>query len=205
MREPTGKASDWLKRTMAMEEAVTAILTATGEDVSREGLKETPARVAQAWLDWTKGYEVEDPAKLLKTFEDGAEGTAGSDELVIVNGIELYSHCEHHMAPFFGTATVAYIPQGKVVGLSKLARVVDAYAQRFQVQERLTNQIADCIHGALEPLGVGVVIRARHHCMCSRGVGKQRSTTITSALRGVLRTKPEARAEFLSLVDHDCP
>lgn len=162
----------------------------------RPGLLETPTRAANAWLDWTAGYDVE-PGSLLKTFEDGAEGCG--DELVIVKGIEFYSHCEHHLAPFFGQAVVAYIPDKKVVGLSKLARVVDAYAKRLQVQERMTNQIADCIHDTLKPLGVGVLVEATHFCMCSRGVGKQHSTTITSALRGALRDKPEARAEFLAL------
>ena len=162
----------------------------------REGLRETPARASRAWHDWTSGYDVE-PGTLLKTFEDGAEGCG--DELVIVRGIEFYSHCEHHLAPFFGTATVAYIPDKRVVGLSKLARVVDAYAKRLQVQERMTNQIADCIADTLHPVGVGVLVCATHLCMCSRGVAKQHSTTVTSALRGALREKPEARAEFLAL------
>ena len=160
----------------------------------RAGLAETPARVAKAWAFWTQGYH-QDPAALLKTFDDGAEGV---DEMVTVRDIEIYSHCEHHMAPFFGVAHIAYIPQGKIVGLSKLARVADAFARRLQVQERLTNQIADCINEALEPLGVGVVIEAKHMCMCSRGVGKQGSTTITSALRGAMRHSSEARAEFLA-------
>jgi GTP cyclohydrolase I len=179
------------------ETAVRSLLWNIGEDPHREGLQETPGRVVKAWQEWTQGYAIKDPGKLLKTFEDGAEQCG--DELVVVNGIELYSHCEHHMAPFFGTASVAYIPAGRVVGLSKLARVVDAYSQRLQVQERLTNQIADCIHDALQPVGVGVIIRAKHFCMCSRGVGKQGSTTTTSALRGAIREKPEARAEFMSL------
>lgn len=179
------------------ETAVRSLLWSIGEYPFREGLRETPARVVAAWQEWTQGYAIKDPGKLLKTFTDGAE--LCGDELVVVNGIELYSHCEHHMAPFFGTASVAYIPQKRVVGLSKIARVVDAYAKRLQVQERLTNQIADCIHDNLEPLGVGVIIRAKHFCMCSRGVGKQGSTTTTSALRGALREKPEARAEFMAL------
>lgn len=179
-----------------VETAVRSILWSIGEWPFREGLKETPARVAAAWQEWTKGYNIKDPKQLLKTFEDGAKGV---DEMVVVNGIEFYSHCEHHMAPFFGTASVAYIPNGRVVGLSKLARVVDAYAQRLQVQERLTNQIADCVHEALKPLGVGVIMRARHFCMCSRGVHKQSSSTTTSALRGAMRTTAAARAEFLHL------
>lgn len=179
------------------EAAIRSLLKFIGEDPTREGLQETPARVVAAWREWTQGYQLQNPAELLKTFKDGAELCL--DEMVVVNGIEFYSHCEHHMAPFFGTASVAYIPNGRVVGLSKLARVVDAYSQRLQVQERLTHQIADCIDEALEPLGVGVIMRAKHFCMCSRGVGKQGSTTTTSALRGALREKPEARAEFISL------
>lgn len=164
------------------------------EELQRGGLEETPARVAKAWRFWLQGY-AQDPVALLKTFEDGAEGV---DEMVTVRDIEIYSHCEHHMAPFFGVAHIAYIPQGKIVGLSKLARVADVFARRLQVQERLTNQIADCIESTLKPLGVGVVIEAKHFCMCSRGVGKQGSTTITSALRGAMRHSPEARAEFLA-------
>jgi GTP cyclohydrolase I len=122
------------------------------------------------------------------------------DEMVLVKDIEIYSHCEHHLAPFFGVAHIAYIPFEKVVGLSKLARVADAYSKRLQVQERITNQIANTIHETLNPVGVGVMLKCRHFCMCSRGVGKQGSTTITSALRGAMRTRASARAEFLSLV-----
>ncbi len=188
--------TDFNERARMIEGSVNTLLAAIGER-PREGLQETPARVARAWLEWTQGYEIGDPGTLLKTFEDGSEECG--DEMVVVNGIELYSHCEHHMAPFFGTASVAYIPKGRVVGLSKIARVVDAFARRLQVQERLTNQIANCINGALEPMGVGVIIRAKHFCMCSRGVGKQGSRTTTSALRGALRNLPEARAEFIAL------
>lgn len=180
----------------ASESIIRDLLTFIGEDPNREGLRETPARVLKAWRAWTQGYDM-DPAKVLKTFEDGAEGC---DEMVAVKSIELYSHCEHHMAPFFGVAHVAYIPDKKIVGLSKLARVVDIFAQRLQVQERLTNQIADAIHQNLNPLGVGVVVEAKHFCMCSRGVGKQGSTTVTSALRGAIKDKPAARAEFLNLI-----
>ncbi len=178
-----------------IEDNIRRILQYVGEDPTREGLLETPKRVAKAWKHWCQGYH-QDPTAVLKTFEDGAEGT---DEMVIVRNIELYSHCEHHMAPFFGVAHVAYIPNKKIVGLSKLARVTDIFAQRLQVQERLTNQIADCIQETLNPIGVGVVIEAKHFCMCSRGVGKQGSTTITSALRGAIKDKPAARAEFLAL------
>lgn len=173
------------------------MLKAIGDDPTREGLKETPMRVVKAWSEWFSGYH-KNPAAILKTFEDGAEG---ADEMVIVRNIDLFSHCEHHMAPFFGKAHVAYIPNGRVVGLSKLARVVDVYARRLQVQERITNQVADLINDVLQPVGVGVVIEATHFCMCSRGVNKQGSTTITSALRGALKDKPEARAEFMGLIN----
>lgn len=178
------------------ESVVRDLLQIIGEDPSREGLRETPARVIKAWRHWCQGYE-QDPKDVLKTFEDGAEGC---DEMVVVKDIELYSHCEHHMAPFFGVAHVAYIPRQRIVGLSKLARVVDIYSQRLQVQERLTNQIAKSIFEVLDPLGVGVVVEAKHFCMCSRGVGKQGSTTVTSALRGVFKDRPEVRQEFLNLV-----
>lgn len=177
------------------EGLIRGLLQMVGEDPDREGLRETPARVVKAWKHWCQGYN-QTPHEILKTFEDGAEGT---DEMVIVRDIQLYSHCEHHMAPFYGKAHVAYIPKNRIVGLSKLARVVDIYAHRLQVQERLTNQVADAINDVLEPIGVGVIIEATHHCMCSRGVNKQGSTTVTSALRGAIKTKPEARAEFLAL------
>lgn len=177
------------------EALIKQLLATLGEDPQREGLLETPARVMKAWRHWTNGYAME-AADVLKTFEDGAEGT---DELVIVRDIQLYSHCEHHMAPFFGKAHVGYIPNKRIVGLSKLARVVDIFAHRLQVQERLTNQIANAIDEVLEPLGVAVVIEATHFCMCSRGVNKQGSTTVTSALRGAIKDKPAARAEFMAL------
>lgn len=171
------------------------ILTELGEDTSRPGLEETPQRAAKAWKDWTSGYS-QNPHALLKVFDEDSR----VDEMVVMRNVEFYSHCEHHLAPFFGTMHIAYIPApGRVVGLSKLARVADVYAKRLQVQERLTNQIADCLMEGLEPLGVGVVVEAKHFCVCSRGVGKQHSTTVTSALRGVFREKPEVRAEFLAL------
>lgn len=179
----------------SFEDNVRRLLQFIGENPARGGLLETPHRVAKAWGHWTSGY-AKDPAKVLKVFEDGADGC---DEMVIVKDIPFYTHCEHHLAPFFGTATVAYIPNGKIVGLSKLSRVVDLFARRLQVQERLTNQIADAIEENLQPKGVGVVIRARHLCMESRGICQQGHHTITSALRGVLKSKPEARAEFMAL------
>ncbi len=168
-----------------------------GEDPTRPGLIETPARVVKAWKEWTNGYG-QDATALLKTFEDGAE--LCGDEMVVVRDIEMYSHCEHHLAPFFGVAHVAYIPDKKIVGLSKIARLVDMFAHRLQVQERLTNQIANAIDEVLQPKGVGVMISAKHFCMCSRGVGKQQSTTVTSALRGALLNEPSAKAEFLRLI-----
>ena len=183
------------KEGTGVEDNVVRLLQFIGEDPTRGGLIETPKRVAKAWQYWCSGYEVDIPA-LLKTFEDGADGC---DEMVVVKDIPFYTHCEHHMAPFFGTATVAYIPNGKIVGLSKLPRIVDAFARRLQVQERLTNQIADAIDGNLSPLGVGVIIKARHLCMESRGIQQQGHCTITSALRGVIRNTPAARAEFLDL------
>lgn len=161
----------------------------------REGLVETPARVAKAWQFWCSGYD-EDPAAVLKVFSDGAEGC---DQMVMVKDIPLYSKCEHHLADIFGTATVAYIPNGKVVGLSKISRVVNIFARRLQVQERLTNQIADAVNDHLEPIGVGVLIKARHMCMESRGICQQGHHTITCALRGALREQAETRAEFMSM------
>lgn len=164
-------------------------------DDVRGGLEETPDRVAKAWEFWTSGYSM-DPAAILKTFEDGAEGV---DEMVVVKDIPFYSHCEHHMAPIFGTATIGYIPQGRVVGLSKLSRLLEVYARRLQVQERLTCQVADALMKHLQPLGCGVVIKARHLCMESRGVCQQGHHTVTSAMRGAFKDKSEVRSEFLQL------
>lgn len=178
-----------------MQLAIESILRELGENPERPGLLETPKRVAKAWRDWTSGMG-QDPIAVLKVFDD--EGSR-VDEMVVQRNIEFYSHCEHHMAPFFGVAHVAYIPRDGVVGLSKLARVTDIFAKRLQVQERITNQIADALMEGLNPLGVGVVLEAKHFCMCSRGVGKQGSTTVTSALRGVFRERHEVRAEFLAL------
>lgn len=178
-----------------VEDNIVRLLQYIGEDPKRGGLLETPKRVAKAWTHWCSGYNVDIPG-LLKTFEDGADGC---DEMVLIRNIPFYTHCEHHMAPFFGTATVAYIPDGVIVGLSKIPRVVDAFARRLQVQERLTNQIADALQDNLKPKGVGVIIKARHLCMESRGIQQQGHETITSALRGVMRDLPEARAEFLDL------
>jgi len=177
------------------EDIITRLLLCIGEDPDREGLRDTPVRVLRAWKEWATGY-AQDPATILKTFEDGA---AGFDELVIVHNIPVISKCEHHLADIIGHAHVGYIPNGKIAGLSKLARLVDCFARRLQVQERLTVQIADALQRHLEPLGVGVLIRAAHHCMSTRGVKIHGSTTSTSAMRGALLTKPEARKEFFDL------
>jgi GTP cyclohydrolase I len=176
-------------------DAVIRLLQYIGEDPTREGLRQTPDRVLRAWREWCSGYGA-DPAEVLTTFEDGA---ARVDELVVMRGIPVYSTCEHHLAPFFGTATIGYIPNGRIVGLSKLDRLTNIFAKRLQVQERLTNQIADALEENLEPLGVGVIITCRHMCMESRGVYTPGTPTTTSALRGALYDDARARAEFMAL------
>ena len=170
------------------------ILNLIGEDPTREGLVKTPHRVAKAMQYITHGYQL-DPKSIIQS----AIFNENHSEMIIVKDIELYSMCEHHMLPFYGKAHVAYIPNGKITGLSKIARVVDAYARRLQVQERLTTQIRDCIQEALDPLGVAVVIEAKHMCMMMRGVQKQNSMTTTSAFTGVFR-QVETRNEFLNLI-----
>lgn len=175
------------------EDNIRRILQMVGEDANREGLLETPKRVVKAWAHWCSGYG-KDPAEVLKVFEDGADNY---DQMVCVRNIPIYSHCEHHLAPFFGTATIAYIPNQKIVGLSKLSRLADIFARRLQVQERLTTQIADALQDALAPKGVGVLIRCRHMCMESRGVSQQGSETVTTALRGVILDQEQVRLEFL--------
>ena len=166
------------------------------EEELREGLQDTPNRVAKAFSHWFGGYDADIAGILSTQFQDGGEGY---DEMVIVKDIPFYSKCEHHMADIFGTATVAYIPNGRVVGLSKISRVVDAFARRLQVQERLTKQIADALVEHLDPIGAGVVIKARHMCMESRGICQQGHHTVTSALRGVLKDDASARSEFMAL------
>lgn len=178
------------------EDAVVRMLSAIGEDANREGLQETPKRVVKAWGEWFKGYN-QNPADVLKVFEDGAEGYG---EMVLLTNIPVYSHCEHHVTPFVGVAHVAYIPNGKIVGLSKLARVVEIFSRRLQVQERMTNQIADALVEHLNPLGVAVVVQAKHFCMATRGVQMPNVDTHTSAMRGAFFDNPQTRAEFMSLV-----
>lgn len=182
------------------EDLIRGVLDALGEG-QREGLEDTPARVVKAWRTWFGGYHL-DPKDVLKTFEDGAEGV---DEMVIEVDIPFYTHCEHHMASFFGLASVAYIPNGKVLGLSKMNRLVDMFARRLQVQERLTNQIADALQAGLDPKGVGVLLRARHMCVESRGVQHRGCSTTTSALRGAIKDEPDARMEFLTLAKTNTP
>lgn len=178
-----------------VQKAIGTLIVGLGFTELREGIARTPERVAHAWLEWTRGYDA-DAAELIKTFEDGAEGY---DQMVLLKSIPVYSHCEHHLAPIFGVAHVAYIPDKKIIGLSKIPRIVDIFARRLQVQERMTAQIADALNDGLKPLGVGVVINARHFCMESRGVHRQGISTVTSALRGVMLTNGDARREFLSL------
>jgi GTP cyclohydrolase I len=180
----------------AAEEAVRTLLRWAGEDPAREGLLDTPKRVVRAYRDWFSGYEQDPRDYLARTFEQ----VAGYDELIVLRDIQFESHCEHHMAPIIGRAHVGYLPDGKVVGISKLARVVDVYARRFQVQEKLTAQIADCIADVLQPRGVGVVIEGAHECMTTRGVHKRGVSMTTSRMLGTFRDDARTRAEFLQFI-----
>jgi len=176
-------------------DAVSTLIRFAGDTPDREGMEDTPARVVRAFGEWFAGYQV-DPKELLeRTFDE----CGGYDEMVVVDGIRFESHCEHHMTPILGVATVGYIPGERIVGISKLARVVDAYSKRFIVQERMTRQIADVVQEVLKPRGVGVLVSAEHLCMTSRGVHKPGSATITSALLGVFREDAKVRSEFLDL------
>ncbi|HZQ23825.1 MAG TPA: GTP cyclohydrolase I FolE [Terriglobales bacterium] len=179
----------------SFEELMREILVRLGEDPEREGLVRTPARVHKAFEYLTKGYH-EDPEALLKN----ALFTVDYDEMVIVKDVEMFSLCEHHMLPFFGKVHVAYIPKGRVIGLSKIPRLIEMYSRRLQIQERLTTQIAETIQKTIEPQGVGVVIEARHLCMMMRGVEKQHSAAVTSSMLGCFREEQETRNEFLSLI-----
>ncbi|MBU8977109.1 MULTISPECIES: GTP cyclohydrolase I FolE [unclassified Lysobacter] len=179
------------------EAAVRTLLRWAGDDPAREGLLDTPKRVAKAYQDWFSGY-AEDPADYLKrTFEE----VEGYDEMIVLRDIEFESHCEHHMAPIIGKAHVGYLPDGKVVGISKLARVVETYARRLQVQEKMTAQIAQVIQDVLQPRGVGVVIEGSHECMTTRGVHKRGVSMITSKMLGSFREDARTRAEFLQFID----
>lgn len=179
------------------EAAVRTLLRWAGDDPQREGLLDTPKRVAKAYQDWFSGYG-EDPADYLqRTFEE----VEGYDEMIVLRDIEFESHCEHHMAPIIGKAHVGYLPDGKVVGISKLARVVETYARRLQVQEKMTAQIAQVIQDVLQPRGVGVVIEGAHECMTTRGVHKRGVSMITSKMLGSFREDARTRAEFLQFID----
>lgn len=185
------------KKTNKIAENYKSIISELGEDINREGIVDTPMRVAKAMQFITQGYSI-DPEEILRS----AMFKEDYQSMVIVKNIEIYSLCEHHMIPFFGKAHVAYIPNGYVVGLSKIARIADAFARRMQLQERLTNQIRDCIQNTLNPLGVAVVIEAQHLCMMMRGVQKQNSVTTTSAFTGAF-TKEATREEFIHLIGAD--
>lgn len=178
------------------EQAVHTLLRWAGEDPSREGLADTPKRVALAYEEWFRGYN-EDPVSFLqRTFEE----IDGYDEIIVLKDITFESHCEHHMAPIIGKAHVGYLPNNKVVGISKLARVVEAFARRFQVQEKMTAQIANCIEDVLNPKGVGVVIDASHQCMTTRGIHKSDVTMVTSRMLGTFRKDARTRDEFLRMI-----
>ena len=178
------------------EAAVRTLLRWSGEDPAREGLIDTPKRVVKAYEDWFSGYALDPDEYLARTFEE----VEGYDELIVLRDIQFESHCEHHMAPIIGRAHVGYLPNGKVVGISKLARVVEAYARRFQVQEKMTAQVAGCIQRALNPLGVGVVIEAAHECMTTRGVHKRGVSMVTSTMLGTFREDARTRGEFLQFI-----
>jgi GTP cyclohydrolase I len=178
------------------EEAIRTLLLWAGDDPAREGLRETPARVARAWEDWFSGYRVDPEEYLARTFEE----VAGYDDMVVLRDIRFESHCEHHLAPIIGRAHVGYLPTHRVVGISKLARVVEAFARRLQVQEKMNAQIARCIERVLEPKGVAVVIQAEHQCMTTRGVHKPGVVMVTSTMLGDFRKNPLTRREFLSVI-----
>lgn len=178
------------------EEAVRTLLRWSGDDPTREGLLDTPKRVVKAYRDWFSGYQSDPGEYLRRTFRE----VAGYDEMVVLRDIEFSSHCEHHMAPIIGRAHVGYLPTNRVVGISKLARVVDGFARRFQVQEKLTAQIAQCIQETLQPAGVAVVIDASHECMTTRGVHKRGVSMITSQMLGTFRDDARTRMEFLQFI-----
>jgi GTP cyclohydrolase I len=179
-----------------MQELIARLLAELGEDPAREGLRDTPSRVARAYQEWFAGYAVDPEEFLRRTFEE----TDGYDEMVVLRDVGFESMCEHHMAPIIGKAHIAYLPHKRVVGISKLARVVEAYAKRLQTQEKMTAQIANAIEQTLQPQGVAVVIKAEHHCMTTRGVHKPGVTMVTSRMLGAFRTDPSTRREFLSMI-----
>jgi GTP cyclohydrolase IA len=178
------------------EQAVRTLLAWAGEDPDREGLRDTPQRVVDAYRDWYSGYRIDPAAYLRRTFKE----VGGYDEMIVLRDIDFESHCEHHMAPIIGRVHIGYLPADKVVGISKLVRVVEGYARRFQVQENLTAQIADCITQVLKPRGVGVVVDAVHECMTTRGVHKRGVSMVTSRMTGTFRSDARTRTEFLSFI-----
>ncbi len=180
-----------------VEAAFRTIIRWTGDNPDRDGLLNTPARLARAYEEYFRGYN-EDPERILSTtFEE----TEGYDEMIVLRGIRFESHCEHHIAPIIGRAWVAYIPNGRVVGISKLARIVEVYAKRLQIQEKMTAQIANAINNVLQPQGVGVIIKAEHHCMTARGIMKPGTDLVTSRMLGIFRSNAATRQEFLTLID----
>jgi len=190
-----GDAVQTVSRAQA-EDAVRTLLRYAGDDPAREGLLDTPRRVVEAYGDWFSGYALDPEEYLKRTFEE----VAGYDEMIVLRDIEYESHCEHHMAPIIGKAHIGYIPEGAVVGISKLARVVEAYARRFQVQEKMTAQIARCIQDVLKPRGVGVVVVGAHECMTTRGIHKRGVSMVTSKMLGSFRRDARTRAEFLDFI-----
>ena len=191
-----GESMHTVSRAQA-EEAVRTLLRYAGDDPAREGLLDTPRRVVEAYGDWFSGYALDPEEYLKRTFEE----VAGYDEMIVLRDIEYESHCEHHMAPIIGKAHIGYIPDGAVVGISKLARVVEAYARRFQVQEKMTAQIARCIQDVLKPRGVGVVVVGAHECMTTRGIHKRGVSMVTSKMLGSFRRDARTRSEFLNFID----
>ena len=181
----------------AAEDAVRTLIRWSGDNPDREGLLGTPARVARAYEEWFAGY-FENPLEYLKRI---FEEVGGYDEVVLLRDIEFESHCEHHMAPIIGRVHIGYLPRNRVVGISKLARLVDVYAKRLQIQEKMTAEIANCLNGVLKPFGVGVVVEASHECMTTRGVHKSSVTMVTSCMLGIFRTQAETRQEFLSAIN----
>ena len=194
-RKPADSRND-VSRQQA-EDAVRTLLKWAGDDPAREGLLDTPKRVAKAYEDWFSGYALDPDDYMARTFEE----VGGYDEMIVLRDIEYESHCEHHMAPIIGKVHVGYLPDGKVVGISKLARVVEAYARRFQVQEKMTAQIAHCIQEVLHPLGVGVVVEGAHECMTTRGIHKRGVSMVTSKMLGSFREDARTRAEFLRFIE----
>lgn len=182
-----------------VEQAIRTMIRWAGDDPARDGLRETPGRVARAFEEYFSGYALDPTEILQKTFEE----IEGYDEMIVLRGVRFESHCEHHMAPIVGRAWVAYIPQGRVVGISKLARVVDIYAKRLQIQEKMTAQIANTINDVLRPEGVGVIIKATHHCMTTRGAHKPGTDLVTSRMLGVFRDNALTRQELLGLANSD--